>query len=116
MISLDAPDEQVLKHPPLVVIEVLDEEDRFCATMEKLADFARFGVEHIWIIDPERRFADRYIEGGLEKVQTVDSGQWPAIVMGHAGGMWGYGPAKGPFLWAAGTTLLSYGVLLAKKY
>jgi Uma2 family endonuclease len=62
--------DQVLTHPPLAVFEVLDEEDRFSAMMEKLADYSRFGVEHIWIIDPARRRADRYINGGLEKVQT----------------------------------------------
>ena len=70
MISNDAPKEQVLTRPPLVVIEVLDEEDRFCATMEKLADFERFGVQRIWIVDPERRVAYRYTNGGLERISN----------------------------------------------
>jgi len=68
LVSYDAPDEQVLTHPPLLVIEVLDQEDRLCATMEKLADFERFGVERIWLIDPERRVAYRYANAGLEKI------------------------------------------------
>jgi Uma2 family endonuclease len=62
--------EQILTQPPLAIFEVLDEEDRFLAMMRKFGDFARFGVEHIWIIDPARRRADRYIDGGLEKVRT----------------------------------------------
>jgi Uma2 family endonuclease len=60
--------EQILTHPPLAVIEVLDDEDRFCAQIEKFADFERFGVEHIWAIDPERRRAYRFKDWGLENV------------------------------------------------
>ncbi len=70
LISRDAPDEQVLTHPPLIVIEVLDEKDRFLATMEKLADFERFGVERIWLVDPEQRTAYRYENGGLERIAS----------------------------------------------
>jgi Uma2 family endonuclease len=44
-------------HPPLAIFEVLDEEDRFSATMGKLRDYMQFGIENIWIIDPERRVA-----------------------------------------------------------
>ena len=70
LISDDAPHEQVPTHPPILVIEVLDEEDRYCATMEKLDDYERFGVEYIWLVDPERRRAYRYRGGNLGKVQT----------------------------------------------
>jgi Uma2 family endonuclease len=38
--------------------------------MEKLADYLRFGVGNIWIVDPESRIAYRYTSAGLEKVQT----------------------------------------------
>jgi Uma2 family endonuclease len=68
LIGRDAPREQVLTHPPLVVIEVLDEEDRFSATMRKLADYEQFGVRRIWIVDPERRDAYQYENRGLERV------------------------------------------------
>jgi len=70
VIERGAPHEQVLTHPPLAVIEVLDEGDRFTLTMEKLGDYWRFGVENIWIIDPEPRIAYRYTSAGLEEVRT----------------------------------------------
>ena len=38
--------------------------------MEKLRDFQRFGVEHIWIIDPEPRIAYRYTDARLEEVSS----------------------------------------------
>jgi Uma2 family endonuclease len=64
------PHEQIPTRPPLAIIEVLEEEDRFSATMEKLGDFDRFGVEYIWLIDPEARSAWRYTDSALEKVRT----------------------------------------------
>ena len=70
VIERESPREQVLTHPPLAVIEVLSEDDRLSLTMEKLADYLRFGVGNIWIVDPESRIAYRYTSAGLEKVQT----------------------------------------------
>lgn len=66
----EGPHEQIPTHPPLAVIEVLDEEDRFCATMERLADFENFGVKNIWLIDPLARVAYRYTNATLQKVRT----------------------------------------------
>jgi Uma2 family endonuclease len=70
LIERTSPREQVLTHPPLAVIEVLDELDRFSATMRKLGDYPRFGIQNIWVIDPEPRQAYRYTAVGLEEVQT----------------------------------------------
>ncbi|MGB6829862.1 MAG: Uma2 family endonuclease [Terracidiphilus sp.] len=64
--------EQIMTTPPLAVFEVLETEDRFGTMMEKLADFERFGVGCIWVIDPDRRLAYRYISGGLEGVRTAE--------------------------------------------
>jgi Uma2 family endonuclease len=38
--------------------------------MEKLRDYDRFGVSHIWVIDPKPRIAYRYTDGGLEEVHS----------------------------------------------
>jgi len=65
LLSLDAPREQIPTHPPILVIEVLDEEDRLCATFEKLNDYLRFGVKCVWLVDPETRNAWRAVDGGL---------------------------------------------------
>jgi Uma2 family endonuclease len=70
LIERTSPREQVLNHPPLAVIEVLDELDRFSATMRKFDDYLRFGIQNIWVIDPEPRIAYRYTAVGLEEVQT----------------------------------------------
>ena len=53
----DAPRERILTHPPLIVIEILSPEDRLSRFQERIDDYIGFGVEHIWILDPERRAA-----------------------------------------------------------
>ena len=35
---------------------------------EKAAEYRLFGIEHIWIIDPEPRIAYRYAEAALDEV------------------------------------------------
>jgi Uma2 family endonuclease len=62
--------ERILSSPPLAVFEVLEPEDRLNTMMEKLADFDRFGVAHIWLIDPDRRLAYRYVSGGLHPIES----------------------------------------------
>lgn len=68
LLSLDAPREQIPTHPPILVIEILDEEDRVCATLEKLNDYLRFGVRGVWLADPETRRVWGALDGGLHFV------------------------------------------------
>ncbi len=70
VVPRSGPHERILTHPPLAVVEVLDEEDPFGAMMERLADFRQFGVQNIWVIDPERRIAYTYNGSALEEVTT----------------------------------------------
>ena len=70
VIGRGSPREKILTHPPLAVFEVLEEEDRFSATIEKLRDFQQFGVAYIWTIDPDRSTACHYVGGSLLKVQN----------------------------------------------
>jgi Uma2 family endonuclease len=56
--------------PPLIAIEILSPEDKLTVMQEKADEYRRFGVENIWIIDPEPRIAYRYTGAGLEEVHT----------------------------------------------
>jgi len=62
--------ERYLKHPPLVAIEILSPEDILRAMQEKAAQYRSFGVENIWVIDPEPRIAYTYTSAGLEEVNS----------------------------------------------
>jgi Uma2 family endonuclease len=56
--------------PPLIAIEIRSPEDEFADIRKKAAEYRHFGVEHIWIVDPDSRIAYRHVETGLEEVQT----------------------------------------------
>ena len=64
------PREQILTRPPFIAIEILSPEDRLSRMQEKVDDYLGFGIENIWIIDPEARrawTADRF---GLHPVES----------------------------------------------
>lgn len=62
--------ERYVTQPPLIAIEILSPEDSMTAMQAKAAEYRQFGVEHIWIIDPEPRIAYRYTGSALEQVQS----------------------------------------------
>lgn len=70
VLRADAPKEQIITHPPLIIIEILSPEDRLSRFQDRIDDYLVFGVENIWIIDPERRTAYTASTGGLHPVRT----------------------------------------------
>jgi Uma2 family endonuclease len=70
ILRAEAPKERILTHPPLIVIEILSPEDRLSRFQDRIDDYLRFGVENIWILDPERRFAWTATKDGLHLVQS----------------------------------------------
>jgi Uma2 family endonuclease len=57
VLRANAPREQIITHPLLIAIEILSPEDRWNRLQEKIDDYVEFGVENIWILDPEMRRA-----------------------------------------------------------
>jgi len=55
VLRADAPKEQIITHPPLIVIEILSTEDRLSRFQDRIDDYLAFGVKNIWIFDPETR-------------------------------------------------------------
>src|ERR1700756_2178507 len=70
VLRADAPREPIIKHPQLIAIEILSPEDRLNRIQEKVDDYLEFGVEHVWIIDPETRRAWTADGSGLHLVQN----------------------------------------------
>jgi Uma2 family endonuclease len=62
--------ERYVTEPPLIAIEILSPEDTLRVMQGKAAEYRSFGVENIWIIDPEPRIAYIYTSAGLEEVHT----------------------------------------------
>jgi Uma2 family endonuclease len=62
--------ERYLTHPPLIAIEILSPEDSLRRMQEKASEYRGFGIDNIWMIDPEPRVAYKYTSAGLEEVHT----------------------------------------------
>ncbi len=62
--------ERYVTRPPLIAVEILSPEDTLTAMGTKAAEYCQFGIENIWIIDPEGRIAYSYTEAGLEEIRA----------------------------------------------
>jgi Uma2 family endonuclease len=51
----EVPVQPVFSTPQLIAIEVLSPEDRHSKVQEKIDDYRRFSIPHIWIVDPVER-------------------------------------------------------------
>jgi len=67
------PVDAIVRTPPLVCIEVLSPRDTMSAMQERVDDYTRMGVEHIWLIDPISRHA--YV-ATTEGFQQPSSGEF----------------------------------------
>jgi Uma2 family endonuclease len=62
------PQEQVFTRPPLLCIEILSPEDRMSRMQERIDDYLAFGVEYVWVVDPQTRRAWVYRAEGMHEV------------------------------------------------
>ncbi len=90
VVRSELPPEAILRTPPLVAIEILSPEDSNTRLMRKVRDYVRFGVEHVWVIDPydlrafhaDERGLHEPAEGSANAVFTVP-GTAIAVPMGE---------------------------------
>ena len=69
---LDKIDSKTQNAPPIVVIEVLSDDDRYPELSQSARDFKVMGVQNVWLIDPERRVASVWnAEGAWEPVSQL---------------------------------------------
>ena len=63
--------EAVLTRPPLVVIEILSPEDRVNRYEQRLQDYRKMGVAHVWVIDSQHRGAFDCSSGSWQPVNAL---------------------------------------------
>ena len=68
-VTLGEPEEQVFAGPPFLCVEILSPEDRAGRMQRKVADYLKFGVHYIWVIDPRRRDGVIYTASGTHVVE-----------------------------------------------
>ena len=60
------PAEPVIQTPPLVCCEILSPLDSFHDLQERVDEFLRMGVEHIWLVDPDSRHTYTATSAGFQ--------------------------------------------------
>jgi Uma2 family endonuclease len=68
VLRIGSPAEDILTRPPLIAIEILSPEDTIRRAANKTAEYLQFGIEYVWVIDPNARVAFRGTPAGLERV------------------------------------------------
>jgi Uma2 family endonuclease len=74
------PRQQILTRPPFLCVEVLSPEDSLSSIKDRIEDYLAFGVENIWIVDPQTKklyWADAY--GTHEAPDSVLETQNPSV-------------------------------------
>lgn len=70
VLRVGSPREKILTRPPLIAIEIMSPEDTFAHHSAKALQYREFGVEHVWVIDPNARVAYCGTPAGLERVPS----------------------------------------------
>lgn len=60
-----APEGRYATTPAFVVVEVVSPDDRYGRLTHRLEDYRRWGVPHVWLVDPELKRLYEYSEAGL---------------------------------------------------
>jgi Uma2 family endonuclease len=63
------PDEDVFTEPAFLCVEILSPEDRAGRMQRKVADYQKFGVRYIWVVDPRKREAFIYTAASMHAVE-----------------------------------------------
>ncbi len=64
-----APNDQIVKTPPFLCIEILSPSDRMAEMQDRIDDYLNFGVRYVWLIHPTTRRAFLYSPGQVEEVK-----------------------------------------------
>ncbi|MBL8291099.1 MAG: Uma2 family endonuclease [Bryobacterales bacterium] len=59
------------ERPPLVIAEVLSPTDPMDQVQQRLSEFVEWGVRHVWLVDPRRRFLYLFERTGLRSVPKL---------------------------------------------
>jgi Uma2 family endonuclease len=59
------PEGRYATSPAYIVVEIISPDDRYGRLTHRLEDYRRWGVPHVWLIDPELKRLYEYSDAGL---------------------------------------------------
>ncbi len=66
--------------PPLLVVEVSSPDDRLHDLLQKLEEYRVWGVQHIWLVEPELKKFHIYDHGSLREVSQLELARFDFVV------------------------------------
>jgi Uma2 family endonuclease len=54
-VTLGEPNEEILRQPPFICIEILSPEDRWRRIQQRIDDYLTMGVPYVWVLDPSAK-------------------------------------------------------------
>ena len=68
--------EAVPASAPLLIVEISSPDDRLDAMLQKFEEYRVWGVQHIWLIEPELKRIHVYDHGSLREVSRLELPQF----------------------------------------
>ena len=62
------PTELAPSTPPDIVVEIISPDEPYPRLLEKLDEYSRWGVPHIWVVEPQMQRLQVYTAGNLTSV------------------------------------------------
>ncbi len=59
------PEGRYATSPAYIVIEIVSPDDRYGRLTHRLEDYRRWGVPHVWLVDPQLKRLYEYTDAGL---------------------------------------------------
>ena len=80
------PKTKFLEEAPVLVVEILSEDDRVTRTLERLGEYEALGIPNIWVVDPRLRQMFEYRGGSLLEIsgEAIRTSGTPEIELTRA--------------------------------
>lgn len=78
-VTASRPAGRILREPPFLCIEILSPEDRASRIEDRIDDYLRFGVAHVWLLDPRNKRAWSYTREGKREAANILTTDTPRI-------------------------------------
>ena len=57
--------------PAFIIVEIVSPDDRYGRLTNRLEDYRRWGVPHVWLVDPELKRLYEYSDAGLLQSKLI---------------------------------------------
>ncbi len=79
-VFLEDPADEIPSVAPFIAVEIVSPGDRYMEIHAKLEEYRRWGVKHVWLVDPESKNFSLYDEAGLREVPALELAEFELVI------------------------------------